>query len=979
MAVTPSVSERSTQAWVDRNDREEGALKSFQLFPVDALIQTKLYIPQVQPGGVSRPRLLARLQAGVEGALTLLSAPPGFGKTTLLSEWVFDGARNAHGARLPVAWLTLDEHDNDPARFGNYLLAALAPLGIRLDEFALASVNAAREPFQALFTALVNQVMLLAAGPGSRLREGFALVLDDHHLITDGAIHASLAFLLTHLPPQMHVMIATRVDPALPLAQLRARGQLLEVRADELRFRTDEMRTFLQGKMGLDLPDEALALLDTRTEGWVAGLQLAALAMQNRVNNESQAINAYPANLPRLFAALQDFTGSHRFVVDYLAEQALDQQPPAIQEFLLATSILERLSAPLCEALLSGTVDHWKDDRLNIPAAVAGVDLYNWQQILEYLERSNLFLVALDDQRIWFRYHPLFASFLRERLKQSQPERWQSLHRRAAEVYERDGLAAEAVDHILAVGNANQAVQIVEEIAEEIWMGGEMIRLLGWLEALPEDLLSAHPRLCIFHAWILNILGDYDGTRARLRAADAALQGSAPGAPDSQALTRGMLAATRAIVTLMAGEAASAIELSQQALETLPPENWIWRSVVIRNLGNAYLLSDQTALASQHLQEAFETGQRAQNLYLAIVCLYELAELQIVQGLLLAAYETCQQALDLAAQDARPGFTLTGAVHVALSEVLRQWNDLDAGVQQARSAIDYGLRGRSLGIQVCGYTRLALLARARGDLAGCAEAFQRGARLVPLRRQTSFISHHDIQGSLWGQLAEPEAAVRWAQANGLLAGLEPVAELNYRNETAHITLVRILLKLGHPLQAVRLAERLASAAEHAGRHGRLIEILVLQALAYQALDQTSQALDSLHRALLLAEPQGYLRVFVDEGQPLWLLLKQMDMTSESAVESYKSRLLAAFPWPVEKVQRIPPTDGRARDLPEPLSDRELEILRLLATGLGNGQIAGQLVLAPSTIHWYVKNIYSKLGVHSRTQAVAQARTLGLLA
>jgi LuxR family maltose regulon positive regulatory protein len=482
-----------------------------------------------------------------------------------------------------------------------------------------------------------------------------------------------------------------------------------------------------------------------------------------------------------------------------------------------------------------------------------------------------------------------------------------------------------------------------------------------------------------------------------------------------------MLAATRAIIAIMEGDAAGAIELSQRALEYLPKENWVWRSVVIRNLGNAYLLTGRTTAASQAFQEAFLSSQAAGNSYMTIVTLYELAELQIVQGQLQKAYRTCSQALELASGQEAPGFTITGAVHVGLSEILRQWNELEDGMRHALSGIELGRQGRSLGIQVCGYTRLALLARARGDEAMAARYFQRAAQLAPHRRRTSFIAHHDIQASLWGRQGDPDSSIYWAQQIGLVDGSQLTGEINYMNETAHIVLVRALLGLNRAEDALRLANRLRRDAEKAERAGRLIEILALQALALDALGRTAQALGVLKQALDLAGPQGYVRMFVDEGEDMGTLIRQLKSQVEKKPRSsldekqlrllnYATKLLAAFrsgpsrpPFPLlnEKTAHFPvkstPTPKPISNLQslssgytqplnlqspitnplEPLSQRENEILSLIAAGLSNQQIANRLVLAPSTINWHMKNIYSKLDVHSRTQAVARAVELGI--
>ncbi len=908
----------------------------------DTLIRSKLYIPQVRPNLVPRPRLVERLTDGFTRPLTLIAAPAGFGKTTLLSELIASA-----GAGLPVAWVSLDERDNEPVRFGTYFLAALVTLEIGVGENLLARLGSRQPPpLEAVFTELVNQI--------AEVPDDFALVLDDYHLITAEPVHAALTFLLNHQPSQMHLVIASRVDPPLPLAQLRARSQLTELRAGELRFTTDEAAAFLNQSMGLNLPAEAIAALDARTEGWIAGLQLAALSMRDRADRLS---------------FIRAFTGSHRYIVDYLAEQVLQQQPANVQTFLWETSILDRLSGPLCDAVTGQPQS---------------------QQMLEDLERANLFLLPLDDDRHWYRYHRLFADFLRERLRQTRLERWPELHHRAAEWYERNGFLAEAVGHALAVGETEQAARLVEQMAESIWMRGEMMRLLGWLEALPDDLIRSRPRLCIFHTWILNILGHYESAQERLRDGELSLEQATGVAAEERGVIRGMLATVWAIIAMMEGDAARALELSCQAWGDFPETNLVWRSVITRNLGNVHLLTGDVGMAHQALTEAMGMSQRADNIYMTMVILYELAELQIIRGRLRNAAQICQDALQLAAERGSAGLAMPGALHVGLAEVLREWNDLEAGRREVLAGIEFGQQGRSLGVQVCGYTRLGMLAQARGDAGGAAQAFQKAVQLASTRRRTSFLPHHDVQARLWWRQGDVDAAWRWTQARGLSADDEP----SYMNETAHLTLARVLLARNRPDEAIRLLVRLRSAAEAAGRIGRVIEILAVLALALQARGETGQALAALEQALALAEPEGFVRVFVDEGEAMrnvirdWRLeiRRQKRDGGEERLNRllvYADRLLAAFP---DQMPQLPVTNYpspistlQSLLLVEPLSEREIEVLRFIAAGMSNQDIAQKLVVALSTVQWHIKNIYGKLSVHSRTQAVARARDLGLLA
>ncbi len=887
----------------------------------DALVRPKLYIPQTRPNGVPRPRLLARLNAALDCPLTLIVAPPGFGKTTLLGEWIAAAPR-----AVPVAWVSLDEHDNAPARWGRYILAALGTLEIGLGEDLLAEFSTPTPPtLEAAFTALVNQA--------AEITEDFVLVLDDYHFLTRPEIHTALAFLVAHLPPRMHLILASRAEPPFAVAHLRARGQLVELRPNDLRFTPEEATTFLNQAMGLALTPADVTALEARTEGWIAGLQLAALSMRDHTDHA---------------AFIHAFTGSHRYIFDYLAEQVLNQQAPATQIFLLETAVLDRLSGAACEALIG------QGDSL---------------AQLERLERANLFLVALDNDRHWYRYHHLFADFLRERLRQTQPARWSELHRRAARWCEQNGLIPEAVGHALAVGDADDAARLIEQIAESIWMHGEMIHLLGWLEALPPALVRARPRLCIFYAWILNILGRYDDVEARLNDAERQLEQIA--SPAERATIRGMIATERGIVAMMEGEVDRTLEFSEHALRDLPPENLVWRSVVVRNQGNAYLLRGDTLAAREAFQQAVAMSERADNLYMMMVTLYELAELHIVCGQLHQAEALCRRAIRLATERHIVGMAVPGALHSGLSEILREWNRLDEARHEAEIALDYGRAGRSLGVQVCGYTRLGMIHQAQGHPAHAQEAFHAAIQLAPTYRRTSFLTHHDAQARLWWRQGNLAQTARWTQDRGLA----PNDELNYLNEMGYLTLARVLLAQGQLAPAARLLQRLHAATTAQGRVGRVVEINLLQARLHHAQGNHPAALAALQTALTLAEPAGYVRLFVDEGEPLRRLIAdcRLQMKNQpTALTNYTDRLLAAFAPTIANHQ------SPIANLPEPLSERELEILRLLAAGQSNHEIAQRLVVALSTIQWHLKNLYSKLAVHSRTQALARARELNLM-
>jgi LuxR family maltose regulon positive regulatory protein len=606
------------------------------------------------------------------------------------------------------------------------------------------------------------------------------------------------------------------------------------------------------------------------------------------------------------------------------------------------------------------------------------------QNVLEHLERSNLFLVPLDDERQWYRYHPLFAGFLQERLLKTQPDRWAELHRRAAEWCEANGMIAEAVNHALALGDARQALFLVEQIAEAIWMSGEMVRLSGWLQALPDEMIRSRPRLCIFHAWILNIKAEYEARDARLQDVARSLEREDLSVQE-RSVIQGMLATTRAIVAIMCGDAASAKELCSQALELLPDENLVWRCVVYRNLGNAYLLDDRAEAARQVFCQAYEISQQAGNIYMALISMYELGELDIALGRLRQAARTLEQALQLAEEKGAPGLTITGALHVGLSEVLREWNDVEAGVQHAQAGIELGQRDGSVGVQVSGYTRLAGLLQAGGDANGAEQALQKALSLAPSLRRVAFIAHQDAQARLWWRQGNPLAALRWLEQSGLNMD----GEISFGVEAGYLTLARCLLYQKKLDDAYRLLARLQQTAERAGRLGRVIEILTLQALTLQAQGNGAAALERLKECLVQAEPEGYLRLFLDEGKSMQLLLEKFvswiekkdpfqNQKTEQILMAFAQKILAAYPDRGTNRVSIQNHPSNFLNISEALSARELDVLRLIAAGLSNQEIARELVVAPSTVHWHTKNIYGKLNVHNRTQASWHARQLGLV-
>jgi LuxR family maltose regulon positive regulatory protein len=880
------------------------------------LLITKLHIPPTRVDLVARPRLMEQLEQGSQVKLTLVSAPAGYGKSTLASEW-------ARQTRLPVAWLTLDPGDNDLKRWVTYLVAAIQTIAPEFGEMTGALLEGPQpSPPQPVLTALVNEL--------DDLQRLIALVLDDYHVITNPAIHEAIAFLLEHLPEFIHLVILTRADPPLPLARIRAQNQLVEIRADDLRFTAEEASAFINEIMGLGLSRENIRTLEARTEGWISGLQLAAISMQG-------------LDAKQLADFLAGFTGGYHYIVDYLMEEVLERQPDAMREFLLQTSILERMTGGLCDALTGGS---------------------NGQRMLERLEKRNLFIVPLDEERQWYRYHQLLADVLQNQLQQSYPEPLPDLHRRASQWFENKGFLEEAISHAVKSKDIERTTRLIEQNAMAMLMQGELVTLLNWIKPI-ENLAGDRPWLSTYKSWALTLSGQLDLAEDWLRKAESAIP---PSSFERYKELMGHIEAIRAYIAEARGEASQTIKHAQKALEFLPESNQAVRSVVTFTLGTAYRLIGDHTKATQALKAARRTARIAGNRYLELGAVFTLADLTFDHGELHKAFDMYQETLRLATRPGGQKSPAAGMAYFGLGLIHYEWNDLEAALENTLQAIDLCQQWGHFVNLAASLVLLSRLKQAQGDLDSAQQAILKAEELTRSHtlalRAESWVT--GFRAGLWLAQGNLEAANRWAKE----CGLGKVAESSYLREAEYLSLVRVYLATEQSDRALELTRELQSAAEASGRIGNVIETLVLRALAYQAKDDFSQALTALEWALTLAQPEGYIRVFLNEGTLMAELLRRAG--SQGIKPQFVAELLSEF------VQISGSEDSHWQPLIEPLSERELEILQLLADGLSNLDIAERLVITAGTVKAHTASIYRKLNVNSRSQAAAQARKLGLL-
>ena len=865
------------------------------------ILTTKLHTPVPRPGSVMRPRLIDRLNAGLHGKLTLVCAPAGFGKTTLVTEWIASDERQA-------AWLSLDDGDNDVVRFLTYIVAALQTVEPGIGKEILSLLQSPQPPpIDSLLTPLLNQLALMP--------QDFVLVLDDYHVLDSQEIDTALTFLIDNQPPQMHLVITTREDPRLPLARLRVRGQLTEIRPADLRFTIDEASAFLNSAMGLNLSADYIAALEQRTEGWVAGLQLAAISMQGQED---------PAGF------IQSFTGSHHFVLDYLMEEVLNRQPPHIQDFLLKTSILDRICTPLCAAILQQDAED----------ALA---------MLEHVRQANLFLIPLDNERKWFRYHHLFADLLRQRLLSDiagfSPEDVNALHTRASIWYETNGFELEAFQHAIASDDIERAERLIESQGTPMYLRGIVKPILTWIASLPQHTLDQHPSLWFAYASTLLLTGQHTSVEQKLNDAENALKNVELN--DTAQDIMGRIASMRATLAVIQNDVDAMIAHSDDALARLHPENVAIRIASHWTRGYAYQLQGNHQLARHAYEDVLRLGQSDNKSFYAIVATVSLGQLEELDNQLHQASESYQSAIKLSGE---PPHQIASEAFLGLARISYQWNDLEAAQTYGQQCHNLLQQMENTDTTASYKVFLAYMHQSRRDFKGATAILDEAEAFV---RQNNFMFRMpDIV----------EAQVRVLIHRDNLTTALQLAEVH----NLPISQARIYLAQKNADRALQILSPFIQKAKETGLQHEYLKGLVLQAVVYHVLNQPDAALKVLEESLALAKQGGFIRIFVDEGIVMKELLSEA--VAQDIFPTYSQKLLRAFES----------TAPASQPLIDPLSDRELEILQLIGDGLSNREVSERLFIALDTVKGHNRNIYQKLQVKRRTEAVARARELGLI-
>ena len=933
------------------------------------LLETKLYVPRWRPGLVSRPRLVERLTQGTERKLTVVSAPPGFGKTTLLAEWL----ASASTGERPVAWISLDQGDNDPTLFWAYFITALQKVQSGVGDSALSLLHSPQPPpIESLLGTLLNEISTISHGPSAgyfekpfdRTQEslstgsghGFVLVLDDYHVIDAQTIHGAVTFFVDHLPPQMHLVIASRADPPLPLARLRGRGELTELRASDLRFTPDEAAAFLKDAMGLDLTAGDVSALETRTEGWIAGLQLAALSMQGRED---------------VAGFIRAFAGDDRYVVDYLVEEVLGRQPEHVRSFLLETSVLDRLSGPLCNAV-TGREDG--------------------KAMLETLERGNLFVVPLDDKRQWYRYHHLFADVLRAHSMEEHPDRAPTLRRRAAAWFEARGMAAEAIEQAWAVGDHESVARLLAANYEEFERIGRQASVSSWSESLPEEMVRKRPRLALIHAAGALASGDNLQAARRLTswAEDAIDVIEDGGGFDPSDDVDGTIVGTEGLVVLKGEMLALKLILSSrtlppeeitgianQALELLPPDHRIRGMIQMVSAGIQMVLGDMKS-ALPNLERVVSEARRAQNPAMLAGVLTHHGGVSVAMGRLEDGRRSYEEALLAGQQISTEANLVMCGPHTGLAAVLLERADLEGATHHAAKALEFASKSPTRSPVLYARTTATQVLLASGDTQAAIEQLEQARAFVrgsSHGRFSSFFS--SVMLNIYCRTGDLEAATDVVRDREL----SPDIAVDHDNEEETTAYARYLVARGDYGDAEQILSKVLSVVRDGGRVQHEIHALVLQALAYELMGERELALESLGRATMLGEPGRFNRTFTSEGPVITGLTEALaDAVQRSLgpVEAGSPSYLAYLLRETGARPETAPVKAVAADPAEPLTAREIEVLGLIAAGMRNQEIADHLFISLSTVKRHIANAYGKLGVGHRTEAVARANELNLL-
>ena len=888
-----------------------------------AIIKTKINVPALRRSSVSRTRLLHLLSEGTKQGhkLTLISAPAGFGKTTLVSEWITSSA-------LPTAWISLDESDSDPARFITYLVAALQTVIAGVGDGVLSALQSSQPvPSKDLLITFLNEL--------ASIEDECFLVLDDYHTIDSSAVDELLSFFVERMPTAMRLVITTREDPALPLARLRARNQLTEVRAAELRFTESEATDFLNQVMGLNLSPENISVLETRTEGWIAGLQLAALSMQGQYDTTE---------------FIRSFSGANQFVLDYLLEEVLQRQPEHVQGFLLRTSILNRLNGSLCDALNEST---------------------SAKETLEQLERGNLFVISLDDERSWYRYHHLFRDLLRQRLSQKHSkEEIASMHIRASEWFEQNGEAGEAFQHAIAATDFNRAARLAETAWLAMDENFQTAAWLGWVKQLPASVKRLRPVLLTQIGWSYMDAGNAILSESSLRDAEVSLK--RPLAEmvivekEQFRTLPARIAFARAYNAQTQNRFDDVVRHVEMALDIIPHEDQYMQAQASSILSATYWASGELDKSFELMSNWVDAAQQADNIVFAVAASFGKADILITQGRLRDAMQVYQTALSLAAEHGVEQHTAHH--HLGLGLLHHEMGEDERAAHHLQKAFEFGRQTTIVDWMYRKSLAQAYLKESEGDLRSALELLDDAQRFYVRTPIPNLRPVEAMQARIHIKQNHLNKAQAWAHQSRLSLQDTPI----FLHEFGYLTFARIVLAENqndqHFQSMLHMLDVLLQQAESQNRLRSRIDILITQALAFSAKD-SAKALAALEQALTLAEPEGYLRLFVDEGKPMAELLSKF---KSSTLQQYANRILAALTPSIQSSAFI------IQPLIEPLSERELEVLRLIAQGLSNQEITQKLVVALSTVKGHNLRIFAKLQAKSRTEAVARARELGLL-